>query len=623
MSEAATSSSDLVLCSENSTQTDILFASLASTDFIKTQPELIRIYNKVKFMEEFTRSIDETNNEKKAGINGLSAGLHDRIREIYLGKTDEYVTAGSISHINSKEYKMLLEEYSYTLSRYRLLRIAFEYNKDLLSSTQERLYLHKLVLNDLDTYCQELISNFRKFKRSHINCKSSTGKILMFPFTQQILKNLEAEKSPESANDIKDTNINLLKSMISEIQGAGGKVAFDSSEKPMIMTKKQIFRGISSIFSSFQNRAAESKIEKIEIDLAYELNREIARTLMIGNIEKKNEFRRIQSFFFSAIKYKLVPRIEVFLRIIGIFGDIELLPLRLNAFIDAYTNLVIDCRYGFTHIVDQENLTQEIDPLRVKMFLKTFGNLIHSTDALAYLNKKFLSSESKQPNDADIHKKIDFDKFTLELFQAIEESKLQVRSSLESIMYGIIPRFSNRIQSNDLILAHHILERKYCYLSKEEKKLINERFICYSSPPEDKNDPNSQYTMSESQFFQYCIDFGLFKRNKVLKSLSLCEEELSEQRISILGELSNTQFSIFIDRITDCNHASKLWQRDMKVHCKKLSEWKKLIESNNSESPSDLSLAISFRLFNHKLNLMEESTNTIEIHIMTSLENTP
>lgn len=430
-----------------------------------------------------------------------------------------------------------------------------------------------------------------------------------------------------------DTNISDLKNIFMDVARNGGKVRFNASEKPKYKSLKSLFKIVTTVLANFHNKFTEAKLFEKEFELTYELLNELAKVLMISNVCKENELNKVRSFIYSLVCESNIARFEVFLRLIGASGKNEFRSLKLQAYLQAHQDLLVDKRYGVPYAVDYKNYIQLVDPLRIKLFLNSYCLGILKETPLQNLKSKFGIQNTYEIDQGNLPKPINFDEFVIDMFRTIDQSNLKVTDYLYSVMLGINTSISSNLSFDDFLNAYKFFECKDNYLSASDKMELREQFIRQSSSIKNEDSDTKTLTINDSMnfsnFFNYCVDLGYFNYPSILDSLSAQEEELSHLCSTVLDQLGDQEVSAFVNRIYNCGSSDSIWRNGMKMHLMTLIKYKHFFEDKQLEKdpkiigesikPTELAIVISFRLFSYKLHLNEQEIDIQEIKLRHSL----
>jgi len=133
--------------------------------------------------------------------------------------------------------------------------------------------------------------------------------------------------------------------------------------------------------------------------------------------------KKIREFLGSFYSYRTNKRVEVFLRMFGMFNDIKYSLFEEKLYLETYEKLVKKETQGFDIKIDYEKCTQRIPMIRINYHLDKFLKYRVSESTKKFINDEIAKFTQVDETGANTEGVVDFDEYMLLIFSALNIEK--------------------------------------------------------------------------------------------------------------------------------------------------------------------------------------------------------
>jgi hypothetical protein len=152
---------------------------------------------------------------------------------------------------------------------------------------------------------------------------------------------------------------------------------------------------------------------------------------------------RIQEFLISALKYQNIPKIQIFLKFMGLLGNPDFEIMKEKLYLEILLAMKTDKVRGFDLKIDLIDFKHHVPYIRCKVWLEKFSKHFFDKKSLEYVLKELRNLKVEDKTTLNYDGVVEFDDFMMVAFAAQE---MQVDRFSSKFFLNILRIFEYFIQ---------------------------------------------------------------------------------------------------------------------------------------------------------------------------------
>ena len=404
--EVSTDTKGLKIADDKCCQTNLSFAAQRYNNFITSNSNLLKVWKRIKFGEKLLGMIDEDS-------------------EIDLKENQELLTQvkiilGSDNLVEDfeKRAKECRDDHLAEYLEYNLKGELFEQGVDSLETYNEYLRKKNKLLGQI---CQRLKSGLiqldqmyskqskihSKYEQLHSKCSVSIQLGKLIKTSHKVKRRKKKRKKKIMVMDYKA----MSEQAIERVKIIYDMPKFKSAPAPI--SAKQTYRAVYEFFNRKVTLIQKVKKEKNKFlqDGLFEF---FGNSFAIQEMADK----RINEYLISALKFQVIPKIQIFLRFLGFIGEVKNENSVEKLYLDAMQFMLSANEIGFDIEVDYAQNLNFVPYLRFKVWVESELKQKLDKKSYTFLLNEMKSLKIEDSISSNIDGLLEFDQIMMKVFVA-------------------------------------------------------------------------------------------------------------------------------------------------------------------------------------------------------------